>query len=157
MADLGEVICVLLTNRQGDVLYERYLAPLSDAERGEFRRAAWAMAYPVLTSGHCRDGEEQIGSWKGSRLAWMTLSEVVVMAMGRGQWGPLELGMLLRQLLNAAQTATKQKPGTLKEAVVLQSYSRVCLAVDDVLATGRLEPYTKKEMAKKLSMREFRK
>jgi len=150
--DVGGVEAIILTNRKGEVLYERFTYPFSDIERGELRKTLWSMVYPVLITGQLRDGKEHLGRCNGSNVAWVTLDEVVMIGMGNGGFRALEIVLLLRSLFGAIQVATGQKPGNFKQSVLLDKYSAVCLAIDDVLVTGRSEAYSKKEMKETLSM-----
>lgn len=57
----GRVLCVLVSNLEGAVLYERFYSRLSELDRADLRAAAAATASTLFARSDAINGREAVG------------------------------------------------------------------------------------------------
>lgn len=81
----GRVACLILATRSGLVIYERFYERLAEAEKAELRAACDEITPPEGAA----PGQELVGRFRGGRLVGVASGEVVLYALGTGEYTEL--------------------------------------------------------------------
>eukprot|EP00270_Netrium_digitus_P011190 TRINITY_DN3541_c0_g1_i2.p1 TRINITY_DN3541_c0_g1~~TRINITY_DN3541_c0_g1_i2.p1 ORF type:complete len:146 (+),score=28.00 TRINITY_DN3541_c0_g1_i2:160-597(+) len=125
--------CILITNRAGNVLVERFHGVPGD-ERGPWRAFLWRLGQDnLLTAG---TEEEFIACHRSAYIVYTSVMDVFLYTVGSEEYDELGLSEVLRSLIAILKMSCKKMP---TEAAILDRYGKVCLALDELVAQGILE------------------
>jgi hypothetical protein len=141
MEDFGRVhALVIATKAEGAVLYERYYDRYSELDKAEIR-AAFQQAAEASGAASAPDGQDACGAFRGSAcFVLVPVNDVVLFALGSGEYDEMALSGLLRVLALAIGDAAGRPPSSaLFLAKGGAGVARAALAIDEVVDEGLLD------------------
>lgn len=140
MEDFGRVhALVVATKAEGAVLYERYYDRYSELDKAEIR-AAFQQAAEASGAASAPDGRDACGAFRGACFVLVPVNDVVLFALGSGEYDEVALSGLLRVLATAVgDAAGKPASSALFLARGGAGAARAALAIDEVVNEGLVD------------------
>lgn len=136
--EFGRILYFGIANKGGRVLYERWYDSFSELEKSQIRVALDQTSEPFLAE--AKDSLEYFGKYKSGTIVFIPTGDIVLYALGHGEYDELALTEVLRAILGALKASTNpkvKKPPT--EADILANYGKVALLVDEAINEGIAE------------------
>lgn len=132
--DYGRVVCLLIATKTGNVIYERFYNQFSESEKAEIRAGLDAASQPYLYRAH--DDVEYVGRFKAGVVVFVPTADVVIYALGTGEYDELSLGQLL---FSAVRGLRESLAVPLSERSLVDKYSKVALVLDELVNEGIID------------------
>eukprot|EP00897_Mesotaenium_endlicherianum_P008083 jgi/Mesen1/7302/ME000374S06658 len=126
--------CVLITNRAGNLLLERYHGVPPD-ERGQWRAFLVRLGNENLPSG--KEEEQFIASYRNVFAVYTYVGEICLYVVGGDEYDELGCAEVVHTIVTALRDTCSKKGIT--ENNFLDRYGKVCLALDEIVAQGIYE------------------
>lgn len=140
--DFGHIHSVIVTTKDGNVVYERYYDRLSEMDKSELRATLYQA---ICSSNLTQDEQEQVGCFRGANFVFMGFNDLVFFCIGSGEYDELALTHVLRVILVALRNVVSKN---ISEASLFESYGQLCLVIDEVINEGVLESVDKDHIRK---------
>jgi hypothetical protein len=138
------ILCVLFTNRAGNVLLERFHG-LPAEERLHWRSFLVKLTTENLKTS--RDDEVYVASHKSVFIVYTVIGDICIFAVGKEVYDELALMEVLNAVSASVKEVCKKAPS---ERLFLEKYGKVCLCLDEIVSQGSLE-HTDKDRIRRLS------
>lgn len=138
------ILCVLFTNRAGNVLLERFHG-LPAEERLHWRSFLVKLTTENLKTS--RDDEVFVASHKSVFIVYTVIGDICIFAVGKEVYDELALMEVLNAVSASVKEVCKKAPS---ERLFLEKYGKVCLCLDEIVSQGSLE-HTDKDRIRRLS------
>ena len=138
------ILCVLFTNRAGNVLLERFHG-LPAEERLHWRSFLVKLTTENLKTS--RDDEVYVASHKSVFIVYTVIGDICIFAVGKEVYDELALMEVLNAVSASVKEVCKKSPS---ERLFLEKYGKVCLCLDEIVSQGSLE-HTDKDRIRRLS------
>lgn len=122
----GRVQCILLSTVDGYVVYERFYDQFNDIQKAEIRTSC----DDALGSNAVRHGLELTGRFKNGRVVGLCVDEIIVFALGTGNYDELVLLDLLEHLVVVLKDVTKAN--ALNDMALFEHYIDVAHVIDEM-------------------------
>lgn len=138
------ILCVLFTNRTGNVLLERFHG-LPAEERLHWRSFLVKLTAENLKT--ARDDEVFVASHKSVFIVYTVIGDICIFAVGKEVYDELALMEVLNAVTSSVKDVCRKDPS---ERLFLEKYGKVCLCLDEIISQGALE-HTDKDRIRRLT------
>eukprot|EP00850_Spirogloea_muscicola_P008737 SM000047S16876 [mRNA] locus=s47:435435:437767:- [translate_table: standard] len=138
------ILALLITNKAGNVLLERFQG-LPAEERGQWRSFLVKLSTENLP--RAREEEDLVAHHRSVHVVYSKLGEVGVFTVGKDEYNDAGLLEVINAVTQAIKHICKRAP---TEAIFLDKYGRICLALEEIVAQGIFE-HTDKERIRRLA------
>eukprot|EP01024_Parvocaulis_polyphysoides_P016366 TRINITY_DN17264_c0_g1_i2.p2 TRINITY_DN17264_c0_g1~~TRINITY_DN17264_c0_g1_i2.p2 ORF type:complete len:156 (+),score=22.51 TRINITY_DN17264_c0_g1_i2:38-505(+) len=147
----GRVHCIIITNRSGQVIYERFYERLNELDKAR-ARAACARVLEENQSAQQVEDQVFISGYKGCTVGAFVQPEFIIFGIGSGEVHELLISKVLRIIVEGFKLTMKlSKPPT--ELILWEKYVKLCITIDEVINEGMLENTNPEDIKKAYKMK----
>eukprot|EP00889_Picochlorum_renovo_P000504 jgi/Picre1/27534/NNA_000501.t1 len=145
----GRIQCILLSTLDGYVIYERFYDQFNDIQKAEIRTS-----FDEAVGSHdVVHGLEVVGRFKNGKVVGLVSEEVILFALGTGNYDELILLDFLESLVGVLKDVLPGTQQGLSDAVLFQQYVDLVHAINEMCKDGMIELVDPKAIERAMNLK----